>query len=134
MKVGDLIPVNIAGDVVAQAKITNMEDGVATLEFPATRVQMSYVTQLTTEAPAPVEPAKQTIITGVDRVDADGNIVDTGNVAQVVPGESAPVVANGEDAENANGAVETPTGEVTQTEVVAPTPVAAPVAVETPVE
>lgn len=121
MKVGDTVPVTLAGDVVAQAKITAMEEGIATLEFPGTRVQMSYVTQLTPEAPAaPAEPSKQTIITGVDRVDGEGNIIDSSNAVAVPPVESAPVVENVENTETVETPVdtETPTGESTQTQLV----------------
>jgi hypothetical protein len=124
MKVGDLVPVTINGDVAAQAKITDMEDGIATLIIPGTKVQMRYVTQLTAE-PAPVaEPSTQTIITGVDRVDGDGNIIDSQNAQPVSAGESAPVGSASTDAVENAGTVETstetPTGEATQTQLVEP--------------
>lgn len=91
MKVGDKFPVTLAGHAVVEATVTLMEDGIATLEFPGQRVKMSYVTQLAPDAPAqdaPVEPSKQTIVTGVDRRDTDGNVIlSTGEPNR----ESAPV-------------------------------------------
>lgn len=140
MKVGETVPVQIGTGVVAQAKIVLMEDGIATLEFPATRVQMSYVTQLAPEAVAPVEEAgTQTIITGIDRVDNEGNIIDSTSAVPVQAVESAPVVGNAENATNAEtgagSASATPTGTATQTEVVAPVvPAETPVVTETPSE
>lgn len=75
MKINDTYPVMIAGQVVAQAKITGLEDGKATLIIPATQVVMATRTELTTEEPtegatiqiigeqqtddAPVEPVVQ---------------------------------------------------------------------------
>jgi len=89
MKVGDTYPVTLAGHEVARARVTSMEEGIATLRFDGVEVKMSYVTQLAPEAPAPVEePTTQTIVTGVDRRDNDGNIVlSTGEPSR----ESAPV-------------------------------------------
>lgn len=92
MKVGDKFDVSIGGVPVTQATVETMEDGIATLMFVGQRVKMSYVTQLAPEATAPVEtpsePSTQTIVTGVDRRDADGNIIlSTGEPNR----ESAPV-------------------------------------------
>lgn len=128
MKKGDTVPVNIAGDVVAQAVVESVDLNTrqVTMVVPATRVVMGLRVEVDT-APAPVEePAKQTLITGVDRVDADGNVISSTTSEPVAAGESAPVVETPQNDENVNadqGAVETPTGEATQTEVKAPEPV-----------
>lgn len=66
MKVGDGVPVTIAGQQVAQAVVKEMSDGVATLEFPATRVQMAYRVEIDT-APKPVESETHTEVLGVER-------------------------------------------------------------------
>lgn len=119
MKVGDTVPVTIANDVVAQAKVVEIDrdQNSATMIVPATRVVMALKVELDT-APQVTEPEKEVIITGVDRVDADGNVVSSTEA-----GDSAPVVANAENDVNANtsGSAETPTGDATQTELVAPT-------------
>lgn len=75
MKINDTFPVLIAGQVVAQARVTGLEDGKATLVVPATQVVMATRTELTVEQPtegasvvilgeqqtedAPVEPVVQ---------------------------------------------------------------------------
>lgn len=132
MKKGDKVPVTIAGDVAAQAVVesVDMDTRQATLVIPATRVIMALRVEIDS-APqvAETEPAKQTIITGVDRVDSEGNIIEGASTGEPVASESAPVGGNGENAESANAAnastssaTETPVGTETQTEVVAPTP------------
>lgn len=94
MKIGDTYDVTIAGSKVTEARVTYMEDGIAELVFEGKRVKMSYTTNLAPEATAPVdapiqEPSTQTIVTGVDRRDADGNVVlSTGEANR---SESAPV-------------------------------------------
>lgn len=128
MKVGDKVPVNIAGDVAGQAVVTavDMETRQVTLVIPATRVIMALKVELDS-APAPVEePSKQVIITGVDRVDSEGNVIEGASTDS--PGESAAVVENAQNAENGNEAK--PEGEATQTELVSPTPPAETPAVE----
>lgn len=124
MKKGDKVPVTIAGDVAAQAVVesVDMDTRQATLVIPATRVIMALRVEIDS-APqvAETEPAKQTIITGVDRVDSEGNIIEGASTGEPVASESAPVGGNAENAENGN-AVETPVGTATQTEVVAPVP------------
>lgn len=134
MKKGDQIPVNIAGDVVAQATIerVDLEANTVTMVFPATRVVMALRTEIDTTPAEPVEtePATQTIITGVDRVDAQGNIIEgksTGEPAPVV--ESAPVSGNEGVAAGVEGSSPVPTpdggtpeGDATQTQLVEPTP------------
>lgn len=145
MKTGDTIPVTIAGDVVAQAKVTQIDKdaNTVTLIVPATKVVMGLRVEIDT-APAPVEePTKQTIITGVDRVDAQGNVIEGASTGEPAPaGESAAVGGNTENAESANSAnantgsaTPTPVGEATQTglsEPVAPPvpPAPTPVAIE----
>lgn len=125
MKKGDKVPVTIAGDVAAQAVVesVDMDTRQATLVIPATRVIMALRVEIDS-APqvAETEPAKQTIITGVDRVDSEGNVIEGASTGEPVASESAPVGGNAENAENANSATETPTGTATQTEVVAPVP------------
>lgn len=120
---------NIAGDVVAQAVVESVDlnSRQVTLVVPATRVVMGLRVEVDT-APAPAEePSKQTLITGVDRVDADGNVISSTSSEPVPAGESAPVV---EPAQNDTGAVQsnnsatpTPTGEATQTQITGPEPV-----------
>lgn len=67
MKIGDTIPVNIAGQTVANATVKEVGDGTATLVVPATLIVMATRTELSYETPAPVEPERETIITGVDQ-------------------------------------------------------------------
>lgn len=120
MKVGDTVPVNIANDVVAQAKIVEVdrEKNQATMIVPATRVVMALKVELDT-TPTQSEPEKEVIITGVDRVDGDGNVVSS---------ESAPVVPKSENDETPSGdAISgstedagTPEGTATQTELKEP--------------
>ena len=127
MKKGDTVPVNIAGDVVAQAVVADIdkEANTVTLIVPATKVVMGLRVEIDT-APAPVgEPSTQTIITGVDRYDSDGNVIEGASTGQPAPaGESAAVGGNAENDANVNVATNTatatPVGESTQTEVVAP--------------
>lgn len=69
MKVGDSVPVALAGHVVAQARVKELSDGKAILDIPATRVTMAVRTEL--DAPPVAEPTKEVIIDGVDRVGAD---------------------------------------------------------------
>lgn len=133
MKKGDKVPVSIAGDVVAQATVESIDStaNTVTMVFPATRVVMGLRVEIDTAPVATEEPQTQTIITGVDRVNSDGEIIEgksTGDPAPVAEtpveapkgpaSESAPVVEQVQD----NGAVETPTGETTQTTVVEATP------------
>lgn len=90
MKVGDTEPVYLAGQVVTQAEVTSMEEGIATLRFEGQIVKMTYVTQLAPEAPAPTtEPAKQVIIDEVVRETPTSPVVATDQPSQV--GESAAV-------------------------------------------
>lgn len=65
MKVGDSIPVTIAGQVVCNATVKEMQDGTATLVVPATLVVMGTRTELTNETRE--AEGKEVIITGVDR-------------------------------------------------------------------
>lgn len=65
MKVGDVVPVTIAGQTVAQAKVVELDSATVTLIVPATQVVMAVRTELDT---APVEESsKQVIIDGVER-------------------------------------------------------------------
>lgn len=135
MNVNDLIPVNIAGDVVAQAKVTEIdkEKNTVTMIVPATKVVMGLRVELDTAPPVAEEPTTQTIITGVDRYDGEGNLIPGASTS--APGESAPVVAPVENATNG----ETPTGTATATpqghssQTTVTPPVAVEPAQETPV-
>jgi hypothetical protein len=119
LKKGDKVPVLIAGDVATQAVVesVDMETRRATLVIPATRVVMALRVEIDT-APQVVEEtdSKQTVITGVDRVDSEGNIIEGASTGEpVAASESAPV---GENPQNDNsGAVETPQPDSTQTQV-----------------
>lgn len=64
MKVGDTIPVMIAGQEVVRAKVTEMGDGTATLLIPGTIAVMSVRTELA--PPEPVEGETEHVITGVE--------------------------------------------------------------------
>lgn len=96
----------IAGQVVAQARITGLEDGKATLIIPATQVVMATRTELTVEEP---EAATVQILT--DRpaeVEEPREAPKAGDEPQVVSEtitaesvESAPIVA-GEEAHEVN--------------------------------
>lgn len=126
MKKGDKVPVHIAGDVVAQAVVesVDLEARQATLVFPATRVVMGLRVEVDT-APQAVEDtdSKQTIITGVDRVDSEGNIIEGASTGEPVASESAPVGGNTQNDEsgavetNGSSASETPQPDSTQTQV-----------------
>lgn len=137
MKKGDKVPVNIAGDVVAQATVekVDVEANTVTMVFPATRVVMGLRTEIDTtpEVVETPEPAKQTIITGVDRVDAEGNIITPAGEVLSPPaepepaGESAAVAGNegvaagvegASEVPESGGGVETPIGEATATGLV----------------
>lgn len=102
MKIGDTYDVTLGGVKVTEARVTYMEDGIAELIFEGQRVKMTYVTQLAPELTAPVdqpkvEPSKQVIIDGVDRVESapvggegvtaqpDANVDVAGAAATVVP-------------------------------------------------
>lgn len=65
MKIGDTVPVTIAGQVVANAAVKELSDGTATLVVPATLVVMATRTELT--APTPTQSGTETVITGVDQ-------------------------------------------------------------------
>ena len=93
MKVGDTVPVNIGGHVVAQARVAELGDGKATLVVPGTVVVMAVRTELDR---APVDTSgTETIVTGVDRQEAS-----TGAAEQTVSSESG--VVNGGPAEVVN--------------------------------
>lgn len=91
MKVGDQIPVTLAGHVVTMATVKEVADGQAVLEFVGQRVTMATRTELANEDPTPSAPEKEVIIDGVERV---GETV----VSETVAGESAAVAVstNGE--------------------------------------
>jgi hypothetical protein len=64
MKIGETIPVTMEGYEVAQGIIEDMEDGVATILIPATRVQMGIATSLTDLTPN--ENKSQALLTDND--------------------------------------------------------------------
>lgn len=95
MKVGDTVPVNLGGHVVAQARVAEMHNDRATLVIPQTVVVMAVRTELD-RAPADTS-GTETIVTGVDRAEAQSQeTVETTNTgtAEVVnaetPAEAAP--------------------------------------------
>lgn len=59
MNVGDTVPVTIAGQVVAQAKVVELDNQAVTLIVPATQVVMGVKTELDT---APVESEGPSVI------------------------------------------------------------------------
>jgi hypothetical protein len=118
LKKGDKVPVTIAGDVATQAVVesVDMDSRRATLVIPATRVVMALRVEIDSAPQVAAEPEsnKQTIITGVDRVDNEGNIIEGASTGEPVASESATVGGNSEIAES--GAVETPQPDATQTQ------------------
>lgn len=83
MKIGDTVPVTIAGHVVAQAQIKELADGTATLIVPATRVLMGVSTSLT-DIPSNA-PTHEVMVDSVEQkpsATVDG--ID-GNTANPVP-------------------------------------------------
>ena len=97
MKIGDIFPVTIAGQTVANAKVVELDKDSATLIVPATKVVMAIRTEFA--SPEPVEPNKEVIITGVDRVDSDGNVIESSPDSEI-ESDHAPAVENTEIAEN----------------------------------
>lgn len=87
MKVGDSVPVALAGHVVAQAKVKELSDGKAVLIIPATQVTMAVRTELDA---APVEPKEtETVITGVDRAGAESDTAAQDAATAEVTAETA---------------------------------------------
>jgi len=62
MKIGDGVPVNIAGQEVARAVIKELADGTVTLEFPATRVVMAVRTEIAPEITGPVDTTGTSVV------------------------------------------------------------------------
>lgn len=83
MKVGDNFPVTIAGQVVCQAVVKEMQDGTVTLLVPATLVVMGTRVELTDEGPAGSD--SEVIITGADR--PENNSADEAPVEIKEPAE-----------------------------------------------
>ena len=131
MKVGDKVPVTLAGHVVTQAEVRELGDGTAVLVVPATQVTMAVRTELDT-APAPVKET-ETVITGVDRQEAgtEATVETTGAPESAVASDTADVSTT--EATTVEPAVEAATSADTATE--APADVApaaeAPVANDT---
>lgn len=105
MKVGDTIPVMIAGQEVVRAKVTEMGDGTATLLIPGTIAVMSVRTELA--PPEPVGSETEHIITGVEAPVAAPEAQNVpATEAQNVPEPSStdtPAVENVEQTEAGNG-------------------------------
>ena len=95
MKQGDKIPVTIAGQVVAQATVKELGDGTATLVVPGTLVVMAVRTEIAPETHEVAESSSETIITGVDRVNNDGELVDNLTVQRQPSAADAPVANEG---------------------------------------
>lgn len=62
MKVGDKIPVTIAGQTVTSATVKELGDGTVTLEFPATRAVMGVRTEIDTAPPAQTSGTEHAIL------------------------------------------------------------------------
>lgn len=119
MKTGDTVPVTVAGQVVAQAAVVELDKNTATLIVPATRVVMAVRTELAVEEPK--EEGPSTLITGVDRVDGDGNVVETATQGGEVTNVSDSATFNAEpetpvEAKD-NSGTPTPQPQVDQTSV-----------------
>lgn len=95
MKINDTVPVIIAGQVVAQAKITGLEDGKATLIIPATQVVMATRTELTTEEPE--APAVQILTDEVEKPVVEEPVVEA--PAEPVIAQAEPVAPEEASAE-----------------------------------
>lgn len=122
MKVGDTEVVSIKGDAVAEAKVVEIdrEGGTVTLIVPATKVVMGLRMEIDTAPPAPTEGGTGHVLLGVETndgktVDAEVTHVETTNAVESATAESAP-----DSSISRNEAVETPTGEATQTALEAP--------------
>lgn len=123
MKRGDKIPVNISNDVVAQAEVVEIDETnrTVTLIVPATRVVMGLRVELDTTPPEPTGEGAAVVVTGVDRLDGEGNVVSTDNGAVETPQPEATQTSvapsqQGEQPEQAAPVVETPV----QTDVTTP--------------
>lgn len=97
MKVGDKVPVTIAGQVVAQASIKETGDGTATLVVPATLVVMATRTELAVETPPEDTTGTETVITGVERTSGEP-------VESAVVGEPQPISDNSTDTSGGDNA------------------------------
>lgn len=95
MKVGEQIPVTIAGQTVVMAEVRELGDGTATLIVPATRVVMATRTELTVETPNVDTSGSQTLITGVEQAGAPVQTVEpAANTPEPAPVVSTPVAEN----------------------------------------
>ena len=95
MKVGDKVPVTIAGQKVADAEVRAMADGTVTLVFPATKVVMGTRTEIAPEVTGNTDTGSDHQILGVEQ---NGVPVTDAPVAEEV---AAPV---GEQAQSTNNA------------------------------
>jgi hypothetical protein len=130
VKVGDKVPVTLAGHTVAQATVRELGDGTAVLVVPATQVTMAVRTELDA-APAPVKET-ETVITGVDRAEG-GTAASTETVETTGAAESA--VSNDTTGDTtADTADSATTVETTEVAPAAETPVVEAPAVEAPVD
>lgn len=86
MKIGDTVPVTIAGQEVARATVKGMEDGTATLVVPATLVVMATRTELTVDSPD--DEGTEVLVTGVDRAGQEN--AETGAVNEAELNAEAP--------------------------------------------
>lgn len=112
MKVGDKIPVTIAGQQVTEAVIKELADGTVTLEFPATRAVMGVRTEIDTTPITPTGGTEHAILGIEPQTPVEG-------LPPVVP--EAPAIP--QDASTQPVTVETPApadGAVAESNVVAP--------------
>lgn len=97
MKVGDTVPVVIAGQTVTQASVKELGDGTATLVVPATLVVMAVRTELalapeeSTTAPEEGAGGAEHVVLGVEERQA-ASVVETNTDASQTPTEPAVVV------------------------------------------
>lgn len=101
MKVGDTVPVALAGHVVAQAQVKELSDGKAVLIIPATQVVMAVRTELDA---VPAEPKEtETVITGAERAE-DNTAADVQTAEQIFnqPTEQTDAAVSDNDTQTAD--------------------------------
>lgn len=140
MKRGDKIEVTIGGHVVANAEVTELDDGTATLVIPKTQVVMGVRTSLDPN-PARTPGSVEHQVIGTESTAPGGGVGGAGTVTDVAPTgapSDAPVEAAPSEAtpaaapvDNSNAEVVVPAQGAAQPVEAAvegsPEPVAAPV-------
>lgn len=100
MKVGDLLPVQVAGLVVAQASVKDIKDGVATIVIPGTIVNAT-VKYVLDDTPAVPDTETQIITDAPVKDDSNGENMEAEGapVVEEKPAaeeQTAPIVAGSE--------------------------------------